>query len=261
MTNVLCANDCVWVEAFSGLSMRQFRKLVALVRRRGGDHGVLGRPWIHGLSDRVLMVATYYRTNLTMRQVGPLFGVCPATVHRAVRDLGPLLGIEPVKRRKLDAPDRIWIVDGTLVPVRDRVLAASSKNYRFSANVQILIDADTRLVVSVGRPAPGNRNDAQVFGPSGIADDIDLARVAVVLADGAYAGTGCVVPHRKRKNKPLLAIEETDNRVHRKVRARVEHAIARLKHWKILRDCRLKGPGLLHATRAIAHMHNLAYAN
>jgi hypothetical protein len=54
----------------------------------------------------------------------------------------------------------LWIVDGTLVPVRDRTAGASSRNYRFSANVQVIIGADTRLVVAAARPAPGNRADA-----------------------------------------------------------------------------------------------------
>lgn len=34
----------VWIELFTGLSERQFRRLVKVVRERGGDHPVLGRP-------------------------------------------------------------------------------------------------------------------------------------------------------------------------------------------------------------------------
>lgn len=41
-------------------------------------------------------------------------------------------------------------------------------------------------------------------------------------------------------------------------RACVEHAFARMKNWKILRDCRQKGDGLHHAVQAVATMHNLA---
>jgi hypothetical protein len=37
----------------------------------------------------------------------------------------------------------VAIVDGTLVSTRDHRLAAPSKNYRYSTNVQIAIDADT----------------------------------------------------------------------------------------------------------------------
>lgn len=40
-----------------------------------------------------------------------------------------------------------------------RAIAERSKNYRYSTNHQGVIDADTRLVVVVGRPLAGNRND------------------------------------------------------------------------------------------------------
>lgn len=62
----------------------------------------------------------------------------------------PLLAIEPTSRPVADA-ERLWIVDGTLVPVRDRTVTASSRHYRFSANVQVVIDADSRLVIASAR--------------------------------------------------------------------------------------------------------------
>jgi hypothetical protein len=45
-----------------------------------------------------------------------------------------------------------------------------------------------------------------------------------------------------------------------KVRARVEQVFARMKTWKILRDCRLCGDGVRHVMRGIARMHNLNLA-
>ena len=54
--------------------------------------------------------------------------------------------------------------------------------------------------------------------------------------------------------------KQEHNRLHRKVRARVEHAFARMENWKILRDCRLKGTGVHHAVRGIARLHNLTLA-
>lgn len=45
----------------------------------------------------------------------------------------------------------------------------------------------------------------------------------------------------------LPAWKEEHNTSHRKVRARVEHTFARMKSWKILRDCRLRGDGVHHA--------------
>jgi hypothetical protein len=69
----------------------------------------------------VLLVAAYWRTNLTMRQIGPLFGVSHSAAHRVIDALGPLLALAPVRRRPVD---QIAIVDGTLIPTRDHRLAA-----------------------------------------------------------------------------------------------------------------------------------------
>lgn len=50
-----------------------------------------GRQWSLDLADRVLLVAAYWRTNLTMRQIGPLFSVSHSAAHRVIDTLGPLL--------------------------------------------------------------------------------------------------------------------------------------------------------------------------
>lgn len=148
--------DPLWVEMFTGLRMDRFAKLVKAVGERGGKGPGGGRPWCLALPDRVLLVAVYYRTNLTMWQPAPLFGISPATVCRVIQRLRPLLALERALRPVTDT-GRLWIVDGTLIPVGDRKVGASSRNYRFSANVQVIIDADTRLVIAAARPAPGNR--------------------------------------------------------------------------------------------------------
>ncbi|WP_086738300.1 transposase [Streptomyces glaucescens] len=237
MAGVLRA-ERVWVETFTGLRVDQFGRLLKAVRERGGEGCGWGRPWRLPLAERVLLVAVYYRTNLTMRQ------------------LGPLLAIEPA-RASQDAVERLWIVDGTLVPVRDRKVGASSRNYRFSANVQVIVDAETRLVVATARPVPGNTADAKAWRDSGLAAHCEGV---TVLGDGAYINTGLIVPHRKRPGRPLLKAEEEDNAQHRRVRARVEHTFSRMKNYKILRDCRQRGNGLHHAVQAVARMHNLALA-
>ncbi|MFF2719477.1 transposase [Streptomyces sp. NPDC058011] len=185
-----------------------------------------------------------------------LFGVSPATVCRVIQRLGPLLAIESAPRPVADVK-RLWIVDGTLVPVRDRTVAASWRNYRFSANVQVIIDAGSRLVIASARPVPGNKADARAWGES---DLRAIAAGTTVIADGAYLGTRLVVPHRRRAGRPLLRGQEEDDAQHRRVRARVEHAFARMKNWKILRDCRQEGDGLHRAIQAVATMHNLAMA-
>ncbi|KKD02299.1 transposase, partial [Streptomyces sp. WM6386] len=133
-----------------------------------------------------------------------------------------------------------------------------SKNYRYSTNHQVVIDADTRLVVAVGRPLPGNRNDCKAWELSGAKDAVGKT---TVIADGGYRGTGLVIPHRREPGQAELPDwKEEHNTSHRKVRARVEHAFARMKTWKILRDCRLKGDGVPPAMLGIARLHNITLA-
>ncbi|MFF3467144.1 transposase [Streptomyces sp. NPDC002619] len=254
MAGVIAVSEPSWIAPFTGLSPRQFSKLVIVLRRKGADSVCKGRPWSLPLEDRALLVAAYWRTNLTMRQIAPLFGVSKSAAHRIIDDLGPMLALQP---RKRFAKDAVLIVDGTLVPTRDHAIAAQSKNYRYSTNHQVVIDADTRLVVLVGRPLPGNRNDCKAWEESG-------AKAAVgkttTIADGGYPGTGLVMPHRRRKGEELPDWKEAHNTSHKQVRARVEHVFARMKTWKILRDCRLKGDGVHHAMLGIARLHNLALA-
>jgi hypothetical protein len=248
-----------WIHPFTGLQPAQFRRLVRVVAQRGGE--VIadrrpGRQWALDLPDRVLLVAAYWRTNLTMRQIGPLFGVSHSAAHRVIDTLGPLLALAPVRRRRVG---QVTIVDGTLVPTRDHTVAARSKNYRYSTNLQVAIDANTRLVVALGDPQPGNRNDTIVYRSSGI--DQKLAG-RPTMADGAYRGNPeVIIPFRKPADGTTLPQWKEDlNAVHRSVRARVEHALARMKEWKILRDYRRAAHTLTDTASGIAHLYNIVIA-
>ncbi|MFB7837024.1 transposase [Streptomyces sp. NPDC056056] len=250
MSGVITASKPSWIAPFTGLSPRKFGKLITALRREGADAVRRGRPWSLPLEDRVLLVAAYWRTNLTMRQIAPLFGVSKSAADRIIDHLGPRLALQQRKRFRKDT---VLIVDGTLVPTRGHTIAEQSKNYRYSTNHQVVIDAGTRFVVAVGRPLPGNRNDCKAWELSGAKDAVGRT---TVIADGGYRGTSLVIPHRRE----LSAWKEEHNAAHRKVRARVEHTFARTKEWKILRDCRLKGDGVHHAMLGIARLHNVTLA-
>lgn len=251
---MITASESAWIAPFTGLSPRLFEKLVTVLRRKGADAVRRGRPWGLPLEDRALLVAAYWRTNLTMRQLAPLFEVSKSAADRIIDHLGTMLAFQP---RERFAKDAVLIVDGTLVPTRDHTVAEQSKNYRYSTNHQLVIDADTRLVVVVGRPLHGNRNDCKAWEESGAKAAFGTT---TTIADGGYPGTGLVMPHRRRKGEELPGWNQAHNKSHKQVRARVEHAFARMKTWKILRDCRLKGDGVHDAMLGIARMHNLALA-
>jgi hypothetical protein len=209
MAGVITAPESSWIAPFTGLSPRQFAKLVTVLRRAGVDTAHRGRPWGLSLDNRTLLVTAYWRTNLTMRQLAPLFGISKSAVDRIIDHLGPLLALQP---RRRFAKDAVLIVDGTLVPTRDHAVAEQSKNYRYSTNHQVVIDADTRLVVVVGQPLPGNRNDCKAWAESG-------AKAAVghttTIADGGYPGTGLVMPHRRRARNSSSGNRSTTARTNR----------------------------------------------
>ncbi|GHH29396.1 hypothetical protein GCM10018780_87370 [Streptomyces lanatus] len=82
-----------------------------------------GRPWSLPLEDRVLLVTAFWRTNLTMRRLAPLFGISKSAADRIIDHLGPRLALQPRRRFRKDT---VLMVDGTLVPTGDHSIAEQS---------------------------------------------------------------------------------------------------------------------------------------
>lgn len=120
MAVVITASDPSWIAPFTGLSPRSFGALVRVLRREEEGGSRPGRPWSLPLEDRVLLVVAYWRTNLALRQLAPQFGVSKSAAARIVRCTGPLLAL---KARQRFRRGTVLIVDGTLVPTRDRNIA------------------------------------------------------------------------------------------------------------------------------------------
>lgn len=163
---VVTAFEASWIEPFSGLPPRTFAKLVRQMEREGADAPRKGRPWGLPFADRVLLVAAYWRTNLTMRQIAPLFGVSKSAADRIIDDLGPKLALRP---RQRFARDTVLIVDGTLVPTRDRSIAAPGlslilaagllvQNWRTGRSMPWFYRSNPPIsgTLSVGAPSPAS---------------------------------------------------------------------------------------------------------
>jgi hypothetical protein len=128
--------------------------------------------------------------------------VSKSSAIRVTNHLGPKIAL---RQRKRLAEDTVLIVDGTLAPTRDHAVAEQSKNYRYSTNHQVVIDADTRLVVVVGGPLPGNRNDCKAWEESGAKAAVGKS---LTMADGGYPGTGLLTPHRRTPGEELPACKQ-----------------------------------------------------
>jgi hypothetical protein len=239
-----------------GLEPGQFRKLVRIVANRGGDEIADGRPgrqWRLDLADRVLLVATYWRTNLTMRQIGPVFGVSHSAAHRGKRHDRPTAGAGPcphtADRRCRDRGRHLGADTGSPAGYAVEELPVLGKR----------ADRDRR-----GHPA-GGRHWRRVSGQPQrlhcLSRFRNRAGTGRVPGDGRWWLQGnyeVIMPYRKpRDGSDLPAWQEDLNAGHRKIRARVEHALARMKCWKILRDHRRAASTLNDTVSGIAHLHNI----
>jgi hypothetical protein len=220
------------------------RRLQPLEHRRG-------RPWSQSLRRRVLVVCAQLRTNLTVRELGAVFGISKSQAHRIVAHLTPRLAAQLHDTVDRDRR-RSWVVDGTLIPTRDHVAAAKSKNYRWSTNAQVLVRRVDLRVIAVAAGGPGNRNDPVHYRGSEVETMCRLHKR--VLADGGYRGVAELITPVFCRNR---IVRDRVWRRHRKRRARVEHAIARLKDWRILRDHRRRGRHVAATVGAVAFLHNL----
>jgi DDE superfamily endonuclease len=106
-------------------------------------------------------------------------------------------------------------------------------------------------VIITGQCWPANRNDVVVARHT----VTHLLGGRDVLGDGGYRGiTSITTPRRDHTGR---IVHDDHHRNHRRIRARVEHVIARLKDWQILRQCRRRGDAINHSLRVIAGLWNL----
>lgn len=234
----------------SGLTANQFGQVLALV-----GHTIVspacGRPWGLPLPIRLLLVLIHLRKNLTTRALAALFNTSQSTIDRIIHHLIPVLA-DAVRPTGVRDDDRPWIIDGTLIPVHDQPMTAISKNYRRSVNTQIIISADNHRVIAVGACWPGNRNDIVVARHT-VADLIDGSWT--VPGDGGYRGITTITGPGRGPDGQI--IRDHHWRSHRRIRARVEHVIARIKDWQILRQCRRRGQAINHSLQIVAGLWNL----
>ena len=184
----------------------------------------------------MLLTLTVLRTGLTEQAIAAVFGIPQSC---ATGPSGRCCPLWPGSSGR----EAVLILDGTLVPVHDQTLPRPSKNYRRSVNIQVMATLD-RKIVQVSDAWPGNRNDIIVARAT-----ITIPPGAIVLTDGGYRSLpGATLPPR---NSPALLT------VHKRIRAEIEHVLARLKDRQILRQCRRRGSSINLAVRAVAYLWNL----
>jgi hypothetical protein len=163
------------------------------------------------------------RTNLTTRALATRFDTSQTALDPINHHLVPVLA--RTLRPDPDNSNHAWIIDGTLIPVHDQLITAFSNNDRRGINAQITICSHPRRVVIAGTCWPGNGNDV-VVARATLAHPLTGQRHT--LGDGGYRGIAAITAPRRDNTGPTIG--DHRYRTHRRIKARVDHVLARLKH-------------------------------
>jgi len=203
-----------------------------------------GRRYGLDFHAQLLMCLIYYRTYTTHVFLGLVFSVSSPTVCRVNRAMTHLLADHfhmPERKVRLteeEKDDLLYLmVDGTERPIhRSKKPGKRKKNYsgkkkKHTVVHQIITDSNKR-VLAVGPAQKGSKHDKRIFDESRIMKPPDI----MILGDLGYLGTNFEIPIKKPKGKKLSKENKHYNRWHSGLRIGVEHAIGRMKKFKIFAD-------------------------
>ena len=234
----------------------------------------VGRRFALDLRNRVLLLLFYYRTYATQDVAAGVFGVGQATASRSIEEVAPLVRqCVPIPARIHDRAKRastLEELEEILSGLRCLVDASeqqvqrpkrkdmekshySGKAGRHTAKVQYAVNANG-LIVHNSKHSPGRVHDVRVYRmkhptfPAGLPSQNETggggrrARVRAYVDKGypgaqeMYEDVEVLAPIRRKPGKKLSDVEKAFNRLHSKIRVYVEHAIRRVKIWRIMGD-------------------------
>ena len=230
-----------------------------------------GRRWNLDLKNRLLLVLCYYRTYTTQDLLAVMFQMGQASVSRSISALEPSIrqcvplpskiyaGIKTTKT--LDDLEEIIPGLTALIDASEQQIQRpgrkdmekshySGKAHRHTSKVQYTSTTDG-LIIHKTRHSPGRIHDFAVFKkkhptfPDNLprkdgSKDKDKTQVRELL-DSGYQGVhkefpdrDAVVPHKKQKGTKLSPEQKEFNKKHSEIRVYVEHAIRRVKRFRIM---------------------------
>lgn len=211
-----------------------------------------GRPPELMPIHKLLMTLLYLRHNTSATVVGQMFGFSADSVEKnalpevlaVLKQLFPASRWEAVRRHRNEKfnPDEVdkLIVDSFETPIprpsdNDRQKRVySGKKKRHTLKTQIYTDQrGTILDVSSGHRGP--KSDVKIWNETELPDEI---KEKPKLADKAYLGAAkpTLVPKKKPKGGELSEAEKAENKKISQKRIVVEHAIRRVKGFRVVRD-------------------------
>jgi len=212
--------------------------------------------------DMLLFILMYLRKVMTQDVLGAVFGMDQPVANKWVHLLLPLvnealseLGELPAREKEPSVSDEpsetpavapescgIFFRDGVERPIQRPKDAASQKAYysgkkkQHSIKNNILTDVEGKVVFLTASYA-GCVHDKRIADLSGYSPP----RGSVLYQDTGFQGFTCpgvkiIQPKKKPKNSELTVEEKAKNREISSVRIRVEHTIAGIQRFRIVKD-------------------------
>lgn len=228
------------------------------------------------LGDKLLMTLMYYRLYTTGCFLGFVFGMDESNTGRNRNPIEKLLAqIFRIPEAKIELEENEILAifyDGTEQPI-NRPKKGQKKHYsgkkkRHTIKHQIVVakkkvppggeKTKERLrIVSVSKAFCGKTHDKKMYDETKVQKPPDVDG----MGDQAYIGTVLVVPHKKPKKKELSEEQKAYNRKHSSERICVEHAIGKMKIWRVASEkYRHKRAAHDLMMKNIAGLHNLMFA-
>ncbi len=221
-----------------------------------------GRRFALNVRDQVMLLLFYYRTYCTQDVAAVMFEIGQASVSRSITHIEPILKLcIPIPSKIHDKMQRISSIEELeeiLPGLRCLVDASEQKiqrpgrkdmeksHYSGKAGAhtsKIQYTTNTHgLIVHKTRHSPGKIHDVTVYKkkPPTFPEKIPDEAQVTIYADRGYQGAPEVpggilcTPIKKKKGAKLTEEQKEYNKIHSKIRVYVEHAIRRVKTWRIM---------------------------
>jgi len=218
-----------------------------------------GHKFDLSIEDKLVMLFVYYRLYITCELAGYLFDLDQSNVNRNIRYLEPAVKqsipipakkyadskkISDMQQLQEFFPELIAITDGTEQPIprpknrTKRKTHYSGKKKKHTVKNQITINLKGEIIHKPPH-SPGRRNDYGILKVKHPA----LSQELMVFYDLGYLGVEkdfpdqiSILPYKKKKGKELLDYQKEWNKIQSKIRIKVEHAISKIKKFRISSD-------------------------
>ncbi len=259
-------------KSFTGLTVAEFDALCEDIEKRYSNYETkrlsakrrerkvgAGRPFKLRLQNRLLMLLVYYRMYITYTLTGFLFDIDQSSVCRDIQK------IEPLVRQCLPIPQKIYriakrlktaeeveryfpgfkaFIDVTEQQVpkpkdkRRKRLYYSGKRKRHTIKQGMMVNQQGKILYKTCCKA-GHNHDYKIYKsnrpvtPKDIENVFDLGFLGV---EKDFPEQISSLPFKKMRRKPLSVKEKEYNRIHASARVVAEHAICRIKKFRIMSD-------------------------